>query len=113
MNSSPVRRSQEEIDELLRELEGSGETAAAFAKRRGVPVQTVYGWTKRRREKSGKRPANRKSRKELVRVSVGRSEPSTAIAYELVLDGFGTVRIPSGFDEGDLVRLLRALREPC
>jgi hypothetical protein len=108
MKSSPVRRTQEEIDSLLLELEESGETVVAFANRRGVSAQTVYGWKKRR-----KPPGDQRSKRELVRVMVAGSEPATSIAYELVLDGFGTIRVPSGFDEGDLVRLLRALRERC
>ena len=113
MKNFPVRRTQDDIDELLRELEESGETVVTFAKRRGVPAQTVYGWTKRRREKRRKPPSGQRSKRDLVRVMVAGAEPATSIAYELVVDGVGTVRVPSGFDEGDLARLLRTLREGC
>ena len=107
MKSSPIRRTKEEIDELLRELEKSGETVVEFAKRHGFSAQTVYAW------KKGRKQGAEQTRRDLVRVMVGEPEPSISIGYELVVHGAGTIRIPPGFDEGDLVRLLRALRERC
>jgi hypothetical protein len=90
---------------LIAAQERSGLGVRAFAESRGLAPATMYWWRCRLRD----RPAA------LVPVAVVDSDDcpvsgSTAREpFELAL-GAMTLRIPAGFDEHDLRRLVRALR---
>lgn len=90
---------------LIAAQEKSGLGVRKFAASRGLAPATVYWWRCRLRD----RPAA------LVPVSVVDSDGCPASGsptrepFELSL-GSMTLRIPAGFDEHDLRRLVRALR---
>ena len=92
---------------LIAEQEQSGLSARAFAESRGLSTTTLYWW--RNQLKRPRRP-------DLVAVRLADAAPETAslpadpLPFELVLDQRTVLRIPRGFDEADLSRLLRALR---
>jgi hypothetical protein len=91
--------------ELIAAQERSGLGVRAFAESRGLAPATMYWWRCRLRDR----------RAALVPVAVVDSDEcpvsgSTAREpFELAL-GAMTLRIPAGFDEHDLRRLVRALR---
>lgn len=86
-------------------------TVRAFAEAHGIFPATMYWWRHRLR--------HRAQQLDLVPVEVvgGGSTAVSADAlraggadFELEIDRTTTLRIPAGFDEGDLRRLIRALR---
>lgn len=92
---------------LISEQEKSGLTARAFAESRGITATTMYWWRCRLR----RQPA----RAELVPVQVVDREMAVddqrgSADFELRIDSAVTLRIPVGFDEGELRRLVRVLR---
>lgn len=87
---------------LIAEQERSGLTARAFAESRGITPTTLYWWRSRLRQRGAA----------LVPVTVvahdeGAGKESGAFELEF---GEMTRRIPRGFAETDLRRLLQALR---
>jgi lambda repressor-like predicted transcriptional regulator len=97
--SKQSKERQQGIREMLAELERTGESIAAFARRRGVATWALY-------------QARRKQRKvesaKVVAVEV--TEPASVDHdFELVVDEV-TLRIPAAFDEATLTRLIRTLR---
>lgn len=87
---------------LIAEQERSGQSVREFAAARGVAAGTLYWWRSRLRDPS----------EDLVRVAVVEgavADSSWCGSFELQL-GDVTLRIPAGFDDGDLRRLLQALR---
>lgn len=95
----------EEVPELLRELEASGGSLAAFARERGLSPWKLY--EARRGSTTDAKPKRRRRRKDLVPVRVvddRKIEP-----LELVLASGHRLRIPAGFDESSLRRLMGVL----
>ena len=84
---------------MLAELDQTGESIAAFARRRGVPTWALYQ-ARRKQRKDG--PAK------LVAVEVAEAI-TVDHDFELVVDDV-TLRISSAFDEAALTRLIRTLR---
>src|SRR5262245_35971449 len=89
---------------LIAAQEKSGLGVREFAESRGLAPATMYWCRCRLRERLAS----------LVPVAVvddkvGIKMSTTKVAFELTIDDV-TVRIPPGFDEGDLRRLVRALR---
>jgi hypothetical protein len=89
---------------LIAAQERSGLGVRKFAEMRGLAPATMYWWRCRLRERATS----------LVPVAVVEhedavSKPTIKAAFELTIDEL-TLRIPPGFDEGDLRRLVRALR---
>jgi transposase-like protein len=91
---------------LVAEQEGSGQTVREFAAARGIKWRTLYRWRSRLQcDGDG-----------FVSVAVvgDASAADTAspvrAAFELRIDTGVTLRVPSGFDEGELRRLLQVLR---
>lgn len=88
---------------LIAAQERSGQSVRKFAAARGFAAGTLYWWRSRLRERGTN----------LVPVAVidnsGAAGASARAGFELQLDEV-TVRVPAGFDEDDLRRLLRALR---
>lgn len=91
---------------LIAEQERSGQTVREFSAARGIAAGTMFWW----------RSALRRRGKQLVPVRVvnGRAAMDgsgpAALCFEVQLDDAMTVRVPAGFDEEELRRLLRALR---
>lgn len=85
----------------------SGMTVREFATAEGIAAATLYWW------RSKLRRDDRDDTK-LVPVEVveRRADMGSAAlgGFELQVDGAMTLRVPTGFDEVELRRLLRALR---
>ena len=86
---------------LISAQERSGQSVREFAGARGLAAGTLYWWRSRLRDRG-----------DLVRVAVvdpaAADDPPDA-SFELQL-GDIVLRIPAGFDERELRRLLQALR---
>lgn len=96
---------KEELPALLAEIERSGESVAALARRRGLSTWKLY---RSRGASAGSRPRQHRSKPaELVPVRV--VPPVGAAPLELALAGCHVLRIPAGFDEAELRRLLGVL----
>ena len=89
---------------LLAELESSGLSVAQFARERGLSAWTLYGW--KRRSRAGSREA-RAERPRFVEVKLGTAAEAPALMVETPR-GL-RVRVPRGFDEVELRRLIGAL----
>lgn len=103
--------SEKRYRSLLREQERSGLSVLEFARQRGVPSANLYWWRKRLRQTA-----------EGALVAVRVVEDAAAAAtgptpggdgFELALSGGLVLRIPAGFNESDLRRLLTVLAERC
>lgn len=96
---------EDDARRALAEVERRGETDVAFERRTGIPVSRLRWWRKRLRA-AGPDPMS------LLPVQVVRSKrsevDSTAAPFE-VLVGERIVRVPPGFDDDALRRLVRAL----
>ena len=90
---------------LIAEQEESGLTVREFAASRGIPATTVYWWrSKLQRARTTLVPVEVVDRDE-----VGHQGTADA-CFELHVDSSMTVRVPPGFSETELRRLLQALR---
>jgi hypothetical protein len=103
-----------DIPTLLSAFDASGQSAAAFARSRGVPAWKIY-WALQRR--SGKvrarRPIARAQSSALLPVRVVLDKPEAPSAQlELLLAGGHRVLLKPDFDPLILRRLLEALA-PC
>lgn len=95
---------------LIEAQERSGLCVAEFAARRGLSVATLYWWRSRlRRPKQGE-PS-------LVPIEIVGPEPGGshggAERFEIELRGGRRLRVPPGFDAGELTRLIAALERAC
>lgn len=91
--------------ELLAEQERSGLTIAAFSRERGITAQRLYEARRRKRGQA------RGRRQPFAAVTVV-EDRAPLLAFEVELASGRRLRIPPGFDEADLVRLVTAL-EAC
>jgi len=106
-------RSAQEIESLLAEYQSSGQSRRNFAALRGISLSTLSGWLQRRG--AGAAVANRSSQR-LVRVRVAGAPGGESImtgAFEVAFGDGVMVRVPHGFDELSLRRLLHALGKGC
>ena len=99
-----TRTSEEKWRALIAAQEKSGLGVREFAEIRGLAPATMYWWRCRLRERSTSLVPVA-----VVEHGVGTKMPMTKAPFELTCNDV-TVRIPPGFDEGDLRRLVRALR---
>ena len=97
---------EHEVRTKVAELEKSGESVAAFARRHGVSAWTVYTW--RKRFGSGRVQQSKTSSSKLVPVEVVDTD-SGHTPIEIVIRDV-SIRVTTGFDERDLTRLLRVIR---
>lgn len=102
---------------LVQEQERSGQTVKAFAACRGVSLYTLYWWRSRLSRQSAATSVP-PAAPALVQIAVrddrrfdGDARPRSA-GFELHLRDDLVIRVPAGFDGGDLRRLLEAL-QPC
>jgi len=112
-DSTSQRRPPIDVQAMLAEFDASGQSAAAFARTRGIPTWKMYHELTRRSGKA--RPRRRAAEAEhpaLLPVRVVESRPATAPApLELVLAGGHRLRIGADFDAALLCRLLGALAQ--
>lgn len=96
--------------ERLRRLETSGLTRREFAAREGVSPNAIswWRWTLRRRQEEAQAAAQRMQFVEL-KVPVATGDQTAASSFEVVLSGKRVVRVPGGFNAGELLRLVTAL----
>ena len=99
-----------ERSEYLAAVEASGLSTREFALRTGISPWTVYGW---RRMLAGKKGERRET--SLVEVRVLEGSRNRVAGEEVAqLDcGAWTVRVPCGFDEGEMRRLLDLVESRC
>lgn len=110
---------------LIAEQERSGLSVRDFARQRELSPWSLYGWRSklglgRMRSNVGTAPTRRRRSepyRDLVVVDVvgpdARSGSRESDGFELELDHGVRVHVPRGFDDGELVRLVRALRSSC
>jgi hypothetical protein len=94
-----------EVPRLLADLEASGQSVAAFARERRIETWRLYEARQKARRAEAIR--GRSGRNDLVPVAV--RPPATGVAMELALSSGHVLRIPAGFDEAELRRLLGVL----
>lgn len=94
---------------LVAEQERSGLTPAEFAARRGFKAATLYWWRSRLKRADRSAPT-------IVPIAITESTSTIRAAradFELELAGGRVLRVPRGFDEQELARLLAALERAC
>ena|SRR5688572_4538602 len=89
---------------LVAEQESSGLSVARFARERGLSAWTLYDWKRRSRDQLRE---VRAERSRFVEVKLGTAAEAPALVVETPR-GL-RVRVPRGFDEGELRRLIGAL----
>ncbi len=98
--------------QLIEECSRSGLTQAEFCRQRGIKGATLSWWKRQLRQRGALAgedcPAKAADRFVEVRVPGPPAEP----AYELVLRGGRSIRVPSRFDPQILSRLITAV-ESC
>jgi hypothetical protein len=95
----------QEVPQLLLEIEASGQSLAAFARERGLETWRLY----EARRKAGGGGPRRKRRRVVDLAPVEVRGPIPAGPLELALSSGHLLRIPVGFDEAELRRLLSVL----
>jgi transposase-like protein len=88
---------------VLAELERSGASLAAFARREGLSAERLYRW----------RARLTKTRATFVEIRPDVVVSATGGVLEVVLAGGRAVRVPSDFDEVALRRLIAVLEGAC
>jgi len=103
-----------EMQRLLEQAERSNLSLAEFSRRQGLHPNTLAWWRRRLREIAG---ANAGARTRFVEVELGGAGAGYGKVapriYEIVLPDGTVVRVPEGFEEQSLDRLLRVVRKPC
>ena len=103
----PRTPTNDELPELLKELEASGESVSGFARERGLSPWKLY---EARRDGQGRPRSKRAPRADLVPVRVvDENDVQAAMPLELVLSGGHRLVIPPEFDETTLRRLMGVL----
>jgi len=96
------------VREILARWDASDLSKAAFCRREGIASVTLTRWL--RRFGSGSRqPRGRRG----VFVEVRPAQVTRAVGFEVALPGGVTLRVPLGFEDADLSRLLQVLRPTC
>ena len=107
--SHPRRRyrTPEEIRHLVLSYQHSGLTAQEFSARHQVPLSSLHRYLRQHRE------TDALSSPQLIPVSLSETAAPEAMSssppFELHLPGDRRLTIPTGFDAGDLMRLLEVL----
>ena len=99
------RRSQEEIQSILKDLETSGQTIRAFASERGLSLSTLDVW--RRKDRQAKKGATPELRRVEVVGSFGDSLP-----FELERDGT-VLRIPAAIAPTTAEAMMKSFLSAC
>jgi len=109
--SSPSPDYAPDIEALLVEFDSSGQSAASFARAKGLPSWKLYSALNRRRGKKRARSLGPvRDKPELIPVRiVAAAASSSAKSLELLLASGHRVLVPADFDELSLRRLVGAL----
>lgn len=109
-NSRAKRRTphNDEVPGLLKELEAAGGNVLAFTRERGLSPWKLYEARRRSAKGSAPRPAP-KRRDRFLPVELIAEPPHAAPPLELVLVSGHKLRVPSGFEEASLRRLVKVL----
>jgi len=110
-NGLSRRRTRSEIEGILAEYNGSGETQRDFAQRHGIGVSTLSLWLRRERE-SGAAGAGNWGRAKLVEVCLAGAEASRrepGIDFEIEFAGGERLRVRRGFLAEELRVIVAAL----
>lgn len=94
---------------LVAEQERSGLAPAEFAARRGFKAATLYWWRSRLKRVEHTLPR-------IVPIAITESTSTVRAAraeFELELRGGRVLRVPRGFDERELARLIGVLERAC
>lgn len=86
----------------------SGLTVREFAAAEGITAATLYWWRSRLRR--DRRDGTKLVPVEVVERRTDLDSGASTDGFELQVDGVITLRVPTGFDEAELRRLIRALR---
>lgn len=106
-----VRMSKEQRRAILEQFEGSGESAAAFAKRTGLKYSTLAGWLSRyRRAKSVRRAPPLRLLEAVVESAQG---PIRDAALVMQLPGGVRVEVADEKQAALAALVVRALAKPC
>ena len=115
------RRTRSEVEAILEEYGRSGLTQRVFTRRVGIGVSTLQYWLRRARQGSRGEGTERKSKRRpapelsLLEVKVAGSGPGFPVAqrqgYEIELKAGSRLRVPGGFEEAEVRRLLQLLKE--
>jgi transposase-like protein len=97
--------------ELVKRWAESGLTRSEFARREGLNAGTLSYWKWRLRREGRRGLVRRGSGRAPAFVEVVATLPTVADRIEVVVDGKLVVRVPDGFDEVTLRRLLTMVRE--
>ena len=98
---------REWVKGLLAERQRRGWTYRELSRHCGLAVSTLTSWAwKLRRERS-------QSGGSAAFVEIGVEEADRSASLELVLGGGLVVRVPEGFDEATLERLVAVLEKRC
>jgi transposase-like protein len=100
---------------VLEQWRASEMSRAAFCRRQGINYHTLSQWKSRIEADRGgrsKRNGNAQARRpRFVEVTVPTAS-APAAAYEITLAGGRSLKVPPGFDESDVARLI-AVAESC
>jgi hypothetical protein len=105
------RRSRDEWSAIIEKWRGGGLTAGDFSHREGIKKQTLLHWSWRLGPKTNTndhgsdKPAKTEKSEAVGFIEVAR--PARSVGIELVLENGTIVRVPDGFDEIALARILR------
>ena len=115
-SGSRVTQREREMREFLAECERSGQSKAAFARKRKLNPATFAWWSAEIRRRDAERARKGASPvadgPAFVDVVVRENAPSAA-CFEVELGGGRLVRVPAGFAADDLSRLLSVVVERC
>ncbi len=107
MGKNRRRRTAEEKAAIVRRFKASGLSQEAFAKQIAVSGNSIGKWL--RLERQGHLLSEPQ---DLIPVRVTPSRSANAVPLEIVLKNGRTLRVPAGFDEQALVRVVTVL-ERC
>ncbi len=114
--SKPTRR-EREVEQALEAGQRQGEGEDAVARRLGIRVSTLRWWATQircraaRRQEAGEACEGALAAPSFVEVHVQRSRP--APGFEVLIENGREVRVPLGFDAGELARLVDVLERSC
>lgn len=99
---------------LVGEWAGSGQTQVAFCRQRRIEPGTFAWWKRQLRQRglAGDVSAGVSEASGLF-VEVRLSPTGSSAGFEVLLAGGRTIRVPAGFDGGELTRLLSVLEPAC
>lgn len=104
---------RKDYEALINEHATSGLTLKAFALSRGLNLGTLYAWHRQLRPKKGPvRPKVEFVSVDLVE-PVEMASPAMDRAFEVVLRGDRVLRVHTGFDGDELLRLVSLLEASC